>query len=53
MGLILIMGYEYGLNKLGLNNYIMNSERNGIIGMNKEGIFSLIGKLFKSFKSRD
>ncbi|ESW99376.1 Protein involved in the inositol acylation of glucosaminyl phosphatidylinositol (GlcN-PI) [Ogataea parapolymorpha DL-1] len=44
-GFLIMLLYEVVLTKLGLLEYILNSQREGLIGMNKEGLFSLAGYL--------
>jgi hypothetical protein len=38
------LGHELCLNKAGLLNWVLSSDRVGLLGMNKEGIVSLPGK---------
>ncbi|KAG7897214.1 hypothetical protein KL905_004288 [Ogataea polymorpha] len=44
-GFSIMLLYEVVLTKFGLLEYILNSQREGLIGMNKEGLFSLAGYL--------
>ncbi|KAG7798462.1 hypothetical protein KL944_004604 [Ogataea haglerorum] len=44
-GFIIMLLYEVVLTKYELLEYILNSKREGLIGMNKEGLFSLAGYL--------
>lgn len=38
-----LFAYEYSLNNLGLESYILNAERVDFLSMNKEGVFSCLG----------
>ena len=48
VGMVVLAVYEYCLQKEGLQEFILDSPRVDFISMNKEGIFSFVGKLDSS-----
>ncbi|KAG7826613.1 hypothetical protein KL920_005391 [Ogataea angusta] len=44
-GFLILLVYETVLTRFGFVEYILNSQREGLVGMNKEGLFSLAGYL--------